>query len=103
MLSREQIINAVDLPELVMDVPEWGGSIKLRGITAGQMIDLSDVDKAQFAARLLAVSLVDETGSPLFAPGEIAVLMSKNHAVIQRLTAAAIKLNSMAAEDAEKK
>lgn len=33
ILSVEQIISAQDVPEEVVSVPEWGGEVKVRGLT----------------------------------------------------------------------
>src|ERR687888_295975 len=37
ILTLDQIAAAQDRPEIVVDVPEWGGSVKIRGLTYDQI------------------------------------------------------------------
>nr|WP_230404857.1 hypothetical protein [Nitratidesulfovibrio sp. HK-II]GBO98277.1 hypothetical protein RVX_3316 [Nitratidesulfovibrio sp. HK-II] len=73
-LTRDDILKAQDLPTAVVDVPEWGGQVTLRGFSAAARDNLAkrgtdenggvEISNAEF----LALCLVDDEGAPLFAP-----------------------------------
>lgn len=111
-LTRDDILKAQDLPTAVVDVPEWGGQVTLRGFSAAARDNLTKrgtdenggvkISNAEF----LALCLVDDDGAPLFAPEDAdATLGRKNPEVIDRLLQEAIRLNGLhagAVEEAEK-
>lgn len=85
-IGRAAIIASGDaLPTIIVDVPEWGGQVKLRQLDAGarlQFIAQLRASKGQpDAAEALALGivramLINEDGSPMFAntPADIAIL-----------------------------
>lgn len=111
-LTRDDILKAQDLPTAVVDVPEWGGQVTLRGFSAAARDNLAkrgtdenggvEISNAEF----LALCLVDDEGLPLFAPEDAdTTLGRKNPEVIDRLLQEAIRLNGLhagAVEEAEK-
>ena len=40
LLSKAAILAADDLPTIDIAVPEWGGSVRIRALTAGQREEL---------------------------------------------------------------
>lgn len=37
ILTREKILEAQDIQTAIVDVPEWGGSLKVKGLTVGEL------------------------------------------------------------------
>lgn len=113
-LTRDQIINADDLPRVRVDVPEWAPSgtkpedafVFVRMLTASEKDAFDDenyklkgketvVNRKDFTARLLARVLCDDGGKPIFKANEVAELGRKSEAVLSRLEAAALKISKM--------
>ena len=110
-LTREQILGAVDLKTEIVDVPEWGGSVIIRTMTAGER-DLFERDMlaarksgavlpANIRASVVARCLVDESGHRLFTDEDITDLAEKSAAAMDRVFAAAQKLNALSDEDVD--
>lgn len=109
LLKKDQILAADDLPFRDIDVPEWGGSVRVRTMTGRErdawesliyVTTGKDVQfkKDDFRAKLLAKTIVDENGSLLFTEAEIAALSGKSSKVISRLFDAAQDLNGISKE-----
>lgn len=106
LLSKEQILQAVDLETKTLEVPEWGGTVSIRALSAAERIRWEQevfpngvVDSEKFLTALVARSLVDESGKRLFADEEFAALGDKNPAVLARLREEAAKLNKIGTDD----
>ena len=108
-LTRDEILAAVDLKTELVPVPEWGEDAHVRvrafslearaGYTA-PALGLTGDERAEkinsFSnARLVAFSLVDPDGSLIFAEGDVERLAKKNPAVIDRIAAAAARVNGI--------
>jgi hypothetical protein len=108
MLDKNTILNADDLPGEVVNVPEWGGSIKVRSMTAKEREDFSaglrdkdgNVVTASWKARLVALTVVDENGARIFADADADALAGKSALVIERLSEVALRLNGLGTEQA---
>lgn len=106
LLSKEQILKADDLEVLTLEVPEWGGNVAMRALSASERIKWEQdvfpngvVDTEKFLTALVARSLIDNEGKRLFTDDEFSALSGKNPAVLGRLREAAAKLNKMGADD----
>ena len=117
ILTKEQIFAAADLETITVEVPEWGGAVKLRAMSGTQrdayenslMEKTADgtykVNTENMRAKLVCYCAIDEAGSVLFTADDLNALAGKSAAVIERLFDAAQKLNGMsknAVEDAVK-
>jgi len=103
-LSRDQILGAVDFNFVEVDVPEWGGSVRLRGLSAAERDDFEaslgvSQDLVNMRARLVVNCLVDENNEKLFKASEAKELGKKNGQVINKLFDEVRKLSGMADED----
>jgi hypothetical protein len=105
-LSKEQIMGAQDVGQEEVDVPEWGGSVTIRALTAKNRASwLESIEgEKDFSTdcKLVAFCMVDENDEPLLTPEELAL---KSGDVVSRLAKVAGKLNGMepgAVEEAEK-
>jgi hypothetical protein len=99
-LDRGAILGAVDLPATRVDMPEWGGCVFVRGLTAEEADALSAADdgKEAYARRLIAFCAVDENGVRLFGDADVADLGRKSARAVARLATAIIKANGLGAE-----
>lgn len=101
MLSRSGILDAPDLEHQDVDVPAWGGTVRVRAMTGRErddlrvvMVDNRDVISV-VTANLLAVTLVDENGARLFLPEDVERLRGKDALTLDNLFAVAMRLNKM--------
>lgn len=114
-LTADEILGADDLLRESVDVPEWGGTVLVQGMTGtdrdrfeAQMmnskLDGVDKDKAleRYRARLAAACLVDENGKRLFQ-GDAVVrrLGEKSAQALTRVVEVASRLSGLTASDVE--
>lgn len=108
LLSKDTILAAEDLATEDVPVPEWGGTVRVRGMSGGERdaYEASQVAMRQsgkspelrlsnFRAKLLVRCIVDEEGKRVFADGEAAELGRKSGAVVDRLFDVARRLSGM--------
>lgn len=112
-LSAEDILNADDLRPEPVDIPEWGGTVLVRGMSgtdrdrfeASMMNDnMNGVskDKAmeRYRARLAAACLVDAEGKRIFrSDAEVKRLGEKSGQALTRVVEVASRLSGMTASD----
>ncbi|MGW9249756.1 hypothetical protein [Streptomyces badius] len=114
LLSKDQIAAADDRRWEDVDVPEWGGSVRLLGLSGternayqaslvvlGPNGSVQKMNLADQTAKLLAKSLVDENFDRLFNDKDVKALGAKNGAVLQRLFEVAQRLSGLRKEDVE--
>ena len=121
MLNRDQILSAKDRAQEVLSIPEWGGdvmitalSVRDRSIVLSEWSRLGAVQKdggdpagamLEIKLRLVALSVTDAEGVPLFTAEDMAELAKKSNQAIGAISDAAITLNKFfasATEDAAK-
>lgn len=112
MLTKEAIAQADDRPTVDLEVPEWGGAVRLKAMTGkersaflsrhiknpgkGQAFVIEDIQ-----AHLAALSIVDESGARMFSEAEVEVLAGKSGVALERVFKAASKLNALTEEDVD--
>jgi hypothetical protein len=105
MLTRDQILAATDLPTAQVDVPEWGGSVLVRTMTAGQRdrFEASVQGKRieDIRATLAALTICGEDGSLLFSAEDVAALAGKSALALNRVFETAGRLNGILPGDVE--
>ncbi|WP_186107247.1 hypothetical protein [Burkholderia gladioli] len=110
MLTRDQILAARDLETEVVHVPEWGGDVRI-GVMSGKareilMDSLAEQQPlSRFQALMLASTIVDDAGTPIFSADDVEQLRGKSTEVLVRLVEVAMRLNKIgqtAVEEAEK-
>ena len=112
LIDRSAILAAQDLKTEDVDMPEWGGSVRVREFSATALLRFWDAcrdaegellrDRVQPA--LLARTVVGEDNEPMFNDADIGLLMTKSAAAVGRLFLVAKRLNGIgeAAEDIAK-
>lgn len=112
-LDRDAILAADDLPEEVVEVPEWGGKVLIRGMTGEERDSFEEsimqqrggereINLKNFRAKLVARSIVHPvTKERLFKDNEIHLLGKKSAIALQRVFEAALRLNGMTQQAVE--
>ena len=112
LLTRDAILAAPDLLTEEVSVPEWGGTVLVRGLTGTERDAFEeemitgkgknrDVNLSNFRARLIVKSVVDKSGKRLFTQADMVALGGKSAAAIQRVFQVAMRLSGMSEEDVE--
>lgn len=108
-LSKDQILQADDLPTEVVEVPEWGGSVTVRTLTGAQRDKLEESivsspgqrNLTNLRARLVALAVVDENNEPMFTFEDATVLGNKSARALDRVFASAQRLSGFTKQDVE--
>ena len=111
-LTRDAILQADDLPAEDVEVPEWGGTVRVRGLTGAERdaFEASIVEQRgktthfkmeNLRARLVALSVVGEDGKRIFSDSDVKALGRKSAVALQRVFKAAQRLSGLTAEDVE--
>ncbi|MGW4986313.1 hypothetical protein ACWEQ3_01500 [Streptomyces mirabilis] len=114
LLNRDAILAAEDKNYEDVPVPEWGGSVRVAGMTGadrnsyqasmvvlGPNGSVQRLNMADQLAKLLSRSLVDEDGNRLFSDKDIKALSAKSGAVLDRLGDVAMRLSGLRKEDVQ--
>lgn len=112
VLSKQDIVQAKDLTLEKVSVPEWGGDVFVRSISARERGQIEaaaakykenkgkdDSFARTFTVRMAALAICDEKGSPLFSLDEIDLLAQKNAAVVVRVAEVAQRLSGFSKKD----
>lgn len=95
-LNRDQIVQAKDLDSIVLQVPEWGGEVRLAQFSAEAAASIEPQDSL---AHMVAMSVVDEDGNLLFdGPDQ---LKKKSAKVMKRIFDAVVELNGLSSASIE--
>ena len=112
LLTRSAILAAQDIQTEEVEVPEWGGSVMVRGMTGAERDAFEEsvltgrgknrnVNLRNFRARLVVKSVVDKKGDRLFTMADIDALGAKSAAALGRCFDVATRLSGMSDEDVE--
>jgi len=123
-LSRDDILKAEDTTPEEVPVPEWGGTVLVRGMT-GKERDQFEVSLAEesagavqvqrgraggrppgrnlvnMRAKIVARCVVTDEGERMFSDADVAALGEKSGAPIDRIFTVAARLSGMGEEDTE--
>lgn len=116
LLSREDILQASDLPMERVEVPEWGGYVYVRTLTGAERDEYesgmlivrgtgrgakAQVNMANARARLCALALCDKQGGRLFSEQDVRALGQKSASALDRIYEVAMRLSGLRPEDIE--
>ncbi len=111
-LTKEQILQADDLPRTELQIPEWGGDVFIKTMTSaerdayeasirdGRQED-GEVNLVNFRALFCVLVIVDEEGTRLFSDEEAPQLGKKGGPAVDRIFDFARKWNKLSDEDIE--
>ena len=112
VLSRDAIIDVDDLPRELVPVPEWGGDVFVRSLTAAERDAYNNslfrvqprkggrdpeisYHPENATARLVVLTVVGEDGKRLFKDGDLDKVARKNAKALERLAAVARRLSGI--------
>lgn len=113
-LTKEQILAAQDIRIEKLHVPEWGGDVHVKALTAaerdayemsilevGSNGRVKKVRLERVRLNLVSASLVDADGKQLFSTREVEALGKKSAAAINRIVEKAQQLSGVSDDDIE--
>jgi hypothetical protein len=112
LLSKDQILSANDIRYMDVEVPEWGGTVRVGTILASErnlyeqslttrVGNRRDVNLQHSHAKLVALCVVDLEGKRVFTEDDVHALSRKSSAAVDRVFDAAAKLNRISEADLE--
>lgn len=115
ILNKEDILQARDVKIERVDVPEWGGTVCVRSLTAAErgLIEEAaanfkekkgkggDSFARTFTVKFASLAICDENGTRLFDDQGIAQLQQKNAAIVSRIANVAQRLSGFTKEEME--
>jgi len=110
LLNKDQIKTVSDLETQEVDVPEWGGAVRLKSLTGTERDRFeasvvqgqgrnTTVNMQNLRAKLVALSAIDEQGNPLFTEEDVKWLGGKSAKALNRLFNAAQSLSGLSESD----
>lgn len=112
LLTKEQILGVVDLAFEDVEVPEWGGTVRV-GMLMGAERDAfeqgvverhgkkTQLNLTNIRARLVALCVVDEEGQRVFGEADVKALGRKSALALNRVFEVAQRINGLTEEDME--
>jgi hypothetical protein len=111
-LTRDGILEQKDLPVEDFEVPEWGGTLRLKTLTGAERdhFEASLVDQRggkqkmnlqNMRARLVALCAVDEHGGRLFKADDVKLLGMKSARALDRVFERCQEMNGLSDKDVE--
>lgn len=110
--NKAQILGAPDLPVVELEVPEWGCWVRVRTLTAGERDNFeaeitmgngknARVNARNIRAKMVAATVVDEEGRPLFGLADVEALGQKSAKALDRIFGQAAALAGMRDADVQ--
>lgn len=111
-LTRDRILAVQDFATEVVDVPEWGGQVLVRELSASEVekigFDMAtpdggvDARKARGVMQQVVVwAVIDENNESVFNKNDVKELGQKSYPAIQRIASAIMRLSGLTAEEEE--
>lgn len=113
ILRRDDILKADDIVTESVEVREWGGVVKVRGLTGVERDDweVSIVESRgrgnrkmnlqNMRARLVVRCVIDADGKRMFGDADAGALGAKSAAALSKLYDVAARLSGISSEDEE--
>lgn len=102
MSLKDRILAAQDIPVRMVEVPEWGVTVEVRGMDGGgraDMLEQAMADDGEINLREIYPDMVifctfdPETGIRVFEPGDREALLTKSAAAMDRVAKVAMSLS----------
>lgn len=106
LLTRDAILKARDISTKDVEVPEWGGTVRVRQMTVAERDEFAkrakDDANAESTGMWIVLRLVvDESGVPLFRPEDVEELKKRSFKAFDRLTDAVLSVNGVGKTEVE--
>lgn len=113
LLGRDAILAAEDIQTEDVAVPEWGGTVRVKGLTGSERDSYEawiisgkgknrDINLRNSRAKLVMMSVVDAEGKRVFDEADIARLGAKSALGLQRVFDKAAALSGLDEDTLEK-
>ena len=111
-LTSEEILATQDIIEELVEVPEWKGTVRVRGLTGRErdayeasLIDQrgrsTKANMQNARAKLVVLSVFNADGSRKFNEAQISEISAKSASALNRIWKKALELSGMGDEDVE--
>lgn len=105
-LSRTEILSIIPrLDREPVAVPEWGGAVNVRMMTAAERdrfeVLLAEGKRTNFRALLAAFTACDDAGARLFTEADVPALAAQPASALERIAVVALRLCRFTADDVE--
>ena len=111
-LTKDAILAADDLITEDVDVPEWGGTVRVRSISGAERDAFEQAivtrrgknvqtNLSNIRAKMSALCLVDESGQRLFTDADVVALGQKSAAALDRVFGVAQRLSGLTDKDVD--
>ena len=102
-LTAEDILATEDIETVDVNVPEWGGTVRLRslsGLEAERFVESFPPGERQTASavNIVALCAIKEDGTPLFTKEQVEDLKKKSLRAILRLQKETLRINGLSEE-----
>ena len=110
MSIRDQILAVQDIPTQIVEVPEWGVKIEVRGMTGAErtrIMDKATADAGEMNLQMIypeiviATSFDPLTGEQVFVPEDRDILLSKSATALDRVAMVGMRLSGFTKESAD--
>jgi len=112
MLTRDMILNIQDIETEEVEVPEWGGSVFVKGLSGKERDEYQvsimqkngknyDVNFKNATVKLVVACVVDKEGKRLFETADIDILSSKSGKALNRLYEVATRVSGLSPDDVD--
>lgn len=111
-LTAEEILERDDIEYRDVEVPEWGGVVRIKTLTGRERATWQDssmagtgaktrVDFQNYTVKLVIMACVNESGGRLFSEDQLNKLRRKSSAALERVATAAMELSGIGEDELE--
>lgn len=112
VLTKNAILSQSDREIEMVEVPEWGGVVFVRSLSGEErdQFEASIIERngrdvrtnlRNLRARLVVLAACDESGNPIFSPGDADALGAKSAAALDRIFSVAQRLSGLRENDVQ--
>jgi len=107
LLTKESILKSSDLKTADVDVPEWGGTVRVRTMTGAdrqafyKQTTSKDGTPKNMLEFLIVATVVDDKGEQLFTVADVSALAAKSSLALQRVWDKAAEINGLTQKSVE--
>lgn len=109
LLTKEQIFSKEDKKYKEVEVPEWGGTVRVTVMSGGDkdrwegglLGKNGNINYTNMRAKMVAYCCVDENGKRLFSDDDIIKLSKKSAIALERVYTACAEINVITEADVE--
>jgi L-ascorbate metabolism protein UlaG (beta-lactamase superfamily) len=104
-LDMAAILAADDIKVEELHIPEWGGTVRVRGMDGTQRDAFEESQLGapyrNLRARLAVATLITADGKPMFTAADVPALAKKSARALDRIFPVATRLSGLSKEDVE--